>query len=151
MNSILKVPIQDAEPAERLAPVVSQPEARAPGTRAAAGGYVKAFLAAVITVAVIGLVSLVGSRVPASALAMVEILGVSALLWLRYRRKKKVGSRLCVLTGADLLDVDRWRKHPDYPLCAAGSGLGRRRQVDDVPLEERRGVLPQALRRRKQC
>jgi hypothetical protein len=56
---------------------------------------VKAFLVAVITVIVAGLVSFAGFRVPASALAMVEILGVSALLWLRYRRKKRVGSRIC--------------------------------------------------------
>jgi hypothetical protein len=90
MISTLKVPIQGAKPAERLAPTVSQPEVRAPGTPAATGWYVRAFLAAVITVIVVGLVSLAGSRVPASALAMVEILGVSTLLWLGYRRKRSV-------------------------------------------------------------
>jgi hypothetical protein len=107
MISILKVPSQYKKTADRHAGILEERKAENTGRSSAAipqvgntaGGstgfaswFVRVCVAAVITAIVASVVVMVGSVVPASVLAMAHLMALAAILWLRHKRKKEVGS-----------------------------------------------------------
>ena len=106
MISILKVPSQyektaqhagileerKAENADRSSAAIPQVGNTAGASTGLASWFVKSFVAAVVTAIVASVVILVGSVVPASVLAVADVMALAAILWLRHKRKKEVGS-----------------------------------------------------------
>jgi hypothetical protein len=105
--TILKIPVQEEKAADKLALITAtERKTESPDgytgvtteghtmggvSRVAAGWPVKAGVAAVIAVIVAGLITILGSIVPASALAVAPVLAIAALLCLRHNRKKEAG------------------------------------------------------------